>query len=325
MTRPFTVDIGWAAVLAALNLRAADVLRRAQLPEDLFSQARPTLESEGFSALFNALAEALDTDAPGLLLGQAITAESFSPPLFAAFCSPDLTVATERLARFKPLVGPLILEPHAMTGGLELTFGAEPGVTLPEEYVAAELVFLVHMARLALKTEVRPIAVEMISPSDSPAYSNFFGRAVRPGPFNRVVFSAKDARAPFLSANPALFAAFQTDLQARLDELNRGATVTDRLRAVLMEALPAGQPEVATVSKRLGMSSRTLQRKLGAEQTSFQGELRSLRERLARDYLARTTYSASEIAYLLGYEDPNSFFRAFNDWTGTTPERARVA
>ena len=325
MTRPFTVDLGWAALLASLDLRAGDVLRRAALPEDLFKQTRPTLSVDGFLALWQALVDNLDTPTPGLMLGQAVTAESFSPPIFAAFCSPNLAVATERLSRFKPLVGPLILETHEMTGGLELTFGADPGVTLPEEYVAAELVFLVQLARIALRSDIKPVAVEMTAPPEAQEYAAFFGRKIRSGPFNRVVFSAEDARRPFLSANPALFAAFEQDLQARLDELEREATTTDRVRAVLMEALPAGHPEVGEVSKRLGMSARTLQRRLGAEDTSFQVELKALRERLARDYLSRTDYSSAEIAFLLGYEDPNSFFRAFHEWTGTTPERVRAA
>jgi len=48
------------------------------------------------------------------------------------------------------------------------------------------------------------------------------------------------------------------------------------------------------------------------------------REELARHYLRRKSLSCTEISYLLGYEDPNSFFRAFHGWTGQTPEGARL-
>ena len=57
----------------------------------------------------------------------------------------------------------------------------------------------------------------------------------------------------------------------------------------------------------------------------FSSELKELRERLARSYLTNTAHSSAEIAFMLGYEDPNSFFRAFHDWTGTTPEAVRQA
>jgi AraC-like DNA-binding protein len=92
-----------------------------------------------------------------------------------------------------------------------------------------------------------------------------------------------------------------------------------------MEALPSGQGDVSNVASRLGMSSRSLQRKLGAVGTSFQTELQIIRTRLAEHYLRGTDHSSAEISFLLGYDDPNSFIRAFHSWTGTTPEAMRRA
>lgn len=322
MTRPFTIDLGWSALLSSLGIRPADLLRQARLPEDLFSRPRPVLEPEDFFCLWSALSEALDSETPGLTVGQAVSVEVFSPPLFAAFCSPDLTTAVKRLAEYKPLIGPVRLEVHDTLGGLEITVGAED-TTLPGEYIAAELVFLVQMARLALKDDIRPFAVELVNPPNHEDYRAFFGHAVRPGPFDRVVFTSEDAKRPFLSANPALFSTFEPDLRVRLDELDRNATMADRVRSVLMEALPGGEGEAAKVAKRLGVSTRSLQRRLAADGTSFNAELRSLRTRLSRQYLSDTSHSSAEIAFLLGYDDPNSFIRAFHNWTGTTPEAMR--
>lgn len=325
MTRPFTIDVGWASLLAKLNLRPADVLRRAELPEDLFSRARPTLQADAFLRLWTTLMDDMGEDAPGLVLARSMSPEVFSPPLFAAYCSPNLTTAVERLALYKPLIGPLRLDVHDTLGGLEITYGVEVAIKLPPELVGAELVFLVNLARMACQKDIRPIAVEMVEAPASNAYEKFFGRPVREGPFNRVVFTREDAKVPFLSANPSLFASFEKDLQARLDQLDRTATMKDRVRSVLMEALPSGQGDTASVAKRLGVSARGLQRKLAAEKTSFQSELRALRARLAKSYLADTELSSPEIAFLLGYEDPNSFIRAFHIWTGTTPEAHRSA
>ena len=308
-----------------LGLPPANVLRVAGLPKGLFAQNRPKLSPDEFCRLWDSLALAMESDAPGLALGQAISPQMFSPPLFAAFCSPDLTIASKRLSQYKPLVGPLVLKSHAMAGGLELTFGPEPGIVLPNEFIAAELVFLVHLARLATHHEIRPIAVEMQNPPASGAYAKYFGHAVRTGPFDRVVFSPDDAHRPFVSANPALFASFEPELRKRLDGLAQTASVSERVRAALMEALPSGRGDVANIARQLGMSSRSLQRKLGAEDTSFQAELQEMRTRLATSYLKRTDHPSAEIAFLLGYDDPNSFIRAFHDWTGTTPEAMRRA
>ena len=72
------------------------------------------------------------------------------------------------------------------------------------------------------------------------------------------------------------------------------------------------------------MSPRTLQRRLQRELVSYQDILNETRLALARNYLSRSTLTASEIAFLLGYDDPNSFYRAFAAWTGQTPGSLRA-
>ena len=66
----------------------------------------------------------------------------------------------------------------------------------------------------------------------------------------------------------------------------------------------------------MGMSRRTLQRKLQDENTNFQKQLNHTRELLAINYLKNTDMSSNDIAFLLGYQELNSFLRAFNIWTG---------
>ena len=325
MTRLFSVDLGWGAILAELKARRGDVLRRAKVPEDLFSRVRPTLSAPDFFRLWQEMMHVVGGDTPGLTLAQSLAPKDFNPPMFAALCSPNLTCAVERLSLYKPLIGPICLEVHDTLGGLEITYEAETGVTLPDEFICTELACLVDLARTATGAGVRPIAVEMVHPPPDESYKAFFGRPVRKGPFNRVVFAREDAKAPFQSPLPAIFAPFERDLRVRLDELDRAATMKERVRAVLMEGLPSGQGDTAAVAGRLGISTRGLQRKLAAEGTSFQAEVRILRTRLAEKYLRDTGFGSSEIAFLLGFGDPNSFIRAFHTWSGTTPEAFRSA
>ena len=78
------------------------------------------------------------------------------------------------------------------------------------------------------------------------------------------------------------------------------------------------------VSAKLRASTRTVQRRLKEEGGSFQHVLNRTREDLAIHYLKTSTMSGAEISFLLGFEDPNSFFRAFHAWTGDTPEKMRA-
>jgi AraC-like DNA-binding protein len=78
------------------------------------------------------------------------------------------------------------------------------------------------------------------------------------------------------------------------------------------------------VAGELAISTRTLQRRLQEENTSFQAVLAQTREALARHYLASGRLTAGEISFLLGYSDPNSFYRAFHVWTGQTAQHSRT-
>ncbi|WP_425419675.1 AraC family transcriptional regulator ligand-binding domain-containing protein [Oricola indica] len=325
MTRPFAIDVGWAALLDPLGIDPNDLLRAAALPADLFRRERPALDPESFFRLWRTLMAMIDDPAPGLALGRSVPSDSFSPPLFAAFCSPDLKVAMQRLSVFKPLLGPLTLDVAANDDALSDTYAAEDGLHLPSEFVATELVFLVSLARLATRADIEPLRVEMTEPPPAGPYDAYFGVRVRKADRNRLVFSARDAARPFLSVNPAMYAVFQPELRMRLEEMTREAPLADRLRAALMAALPSGRTAIGDVAPRLGLSARSLQRKLGEAGTSYQAELIALRTRLATDYLRNTAHTSSEISYLLGYDDPNSFARAFHGWTGTTPEAMRRA
>ena len=80
--------------------------------------------------------------------------------------------------------------------------------------------------------------------------------------------------------------------------------------------LPGSACAIDDVCRALGLSRRTLQRKLKEENTSFQQQLNHTRELLTKNYLRNTTLSAEDIAYLLGYQDLNSFYRALSLWTG---------
>ena len=86
-----------------------------------------------------------------------------------------------------------------------------------------------------------------------------------------------------------------------------------------MRLLGGHRPEITDVAKELGISCRTLQRRIAEESTSFRQLVSDARRELAKHYLLQPSLQLGEAACLLGYEDPNSFFRAFREWEGTTP------
>lgn len=109
---------------------------------------------------------------------------------------------------------------------------------------------------------------------------------------------------------------FKPELTKRLSELSIDDLTSARVRSILTELLPNGEFTIDDVAKKLGYSKQTLQRKLSSENTTFQKQLNSTREVLALNYLQNTDMTTSDIAYLLGYQEFNSFLRAFSIWKG---------
>lgn len=329
-SQTFSMDIGWQSLLKDFGLQSTRVLRRARLPEDLFSRGGHGLTPEEYFRFWRALeTEAGDAMFP-LCMVETVSAESFDPPLFAALCSTNLMQAVQRLAKYKQLVAPMSLEVSVSKAG-ELTVSPRflsLQTDVPYSLQVAEIAFFLRLARLATREPVKALRVAL--PELPPAacarrYENFFGTSVKRAVRASITFAAVDAVRPFLTVNEGMWRVFEPDLRRRLSELDAGATTTERVRAVLLELIPGSAATIEKAAERLGLSKRTLQRRLEGEGETFRDLVNGTRESLARHYLSNTTMSGGEIAFLLGFEDPNSFYRAFQDWTGQTPDSARHA
>ncbi len=125
-------------------------------------------------------------------------------------------------------------------------------------------------------------------------------------------------------ANETYRAIFQQQVERALASLPGKAGMAADVRAAAQAALVGGQCTVAGTARVLGMSVRTLQRRLSQEGTSFEALVDALRHELALEYLSKAL-PVQEIAWLLGYTEPSAFHHAFKRWTGMTPEQARAA
>ncbi|CDO31023.1 AraC family transcriptional regulator [Mycolicibacterium porcinum] len=323
----FDLDPSIKVLVHDLGVSPAQVLRRAALPRDLFARRPPELSVAEYYRFWDAIAaEADDADRDdfAVTMCEAISVEHFSPPIFAALCSPDLRTAAQRLAVYKPLIGPIQLDIDT-AAGVTITYRWPSGPPPPLLLATVELMFWVALARITTREQVRPTRVTMPAPpQDRGSLEHYLGCRVRKGLDYSVAFAAADATRPFLTENDQMWQVFAPGLRRRLADLNATATTAERVRAALIETLPAGDPSMTAVTGQLATSARTLQRQLSQEGTSFQAVLASTREGLARHYLTRDDLRTSEIAFLLGYNDTNSFYRAFKTWTGVTPEMARA-
>jgi AraC-like DNA-binding protein len=320
----YTFDPQVALMFRDLGLSLGNVLRRAGLPANLLSAGPAALTPEQAVALWEAvIAEADDPTLP-IRIGQAISMETFSPAVFAAICSPNFNVAAARIARHRALLGPLRVIVTPTEAGTELDLRWPADHVFPATVITTEIVWWVALIRMATRTRIVPVEVTSTQPPDAPdALADYLGIAVVLGYRNTITISDQDAARPFLTANEEMWDFFEPSLRQRLAELETTASTSEQVRAALLELLPTGRATIDHVARDLAVSTRTLQRQLKGEGTSFQSVLAETRESLARHYLTEGRLGTHQIALLLGYDEPKSFFRAFHSWTGTTPEQAR--
>src|SRR5208282_1433605 len=173
--------------------------------------------------------------------------------------------------------------------------------------------------------QLRPRALELAYPRpiDLRPYDDAFGCELRfDAGVNRLTFKRADLIEPLLTSTRAmseLHDTFANDLLERLDN----ATMGRKVRAQIVRMLPDGEPRRAALAKALGVSERTLQRRLGRENASFHVLLDGTRRELAQEYLANSRLSLAEVAYLLGFADKSNFFRSFKRWFATSPGEFR--
>ena len=142
---------------------------------------------------------------------------------------------------------------------------------------------------------------------------------------NVLVFDKADLERPFVTHNADLLAIVAPQLEAELTQQLAQRTFREQVKATLKKILAGRRPELRAVARELRVSTRTLQRRLTGEQVTFQQLIAEARRELAQHYLLHSSLELNETAYLLGYEDANSFFRAFHQWEGTTPGEWRAA
>lgn len=317
MAKSFILDGRYGDLLQFYGIRVEEVLRKAQLPGDAFKHRAPTMTEAQYYRFMDAAGSLITDPEVPIKMACMNKIESFSPPIFASYCSKNARVCIQRLASYKRLIGPMVFNVSETDRELtvELTTGDAKN-KLPQFVVETEFSFLVGIIRRALKEDINPVRVTMTNPVSGDVFNDFLGVKVVTESNNSITFLKEDLEKPFISYDEAMWSYFEPELTKRLAELDVDDSVGARVRSALTELMPGGACGIEDVAAKLGLSRRTLQRKLSEEDTTFQKQLNNTREILSIHYIRNTDMTTNDIAFILGYQELNSFLRAFTIWTG---------
>ena len=312
--------------LEELGVRASAVLRRAGLSQGLADQPRVLLTTKELFALWRGIGEVSTNPAIGLLLGTENRTERFHPIGVAALSSENFGAAIDQMARYKQLTCPeeILQEKDAEEWNIQFHWLLADEVEPP---VLDECCFawVLSIARHGTGARLSPLRVEFVEPREHvKAIERHLGCPVVCGaPRNAIVFRGADAQRPFVTRNAELLAMLAPQFEEELKLENGDENFVERVRIAIQEKLTGRRPTIEDIADALHISSRTLQRRLQDEGLSFQRVLEEARHHLARHYLNNSFLELNEAAYLLGYNDANSFVRAFRTWEGIPPARWR--
>jgi AraC-like DNA-binding protein len=297
------------------------------LPPGFFQQEKVYATTAELFALWRAIGEMSPVPGIGLKLGAEQRLEHYNPTAIAAVCSRSFRDALERLARYKQLVCPEELRVH--TTGDEAAvefFFLQAEEAQPDVLVDLCLSWILAIGRRGTDSPITPLRLELTRPvQNRELVETHYGCRVQfKADRNALVFRNRDLDRPFVTHNIDLLAAIGAQLETELQERNATADVGEQVKHTLKRSLAGKRPTLQHIAHQLGMSVRTLQRRLTDADLTFQQLVENTRRELAHHYLKKSTVELTEAAFLLGYEDANSFFRAFHLWEGTSPGEWRT-
>jgi AraC-like DNA-binding protein len=292
------------SLLAAAGLRASDL-----------ADPDGRLPCAAMGALFAAACAARPGEALSLRLAQETPLGAYPLLDYLIVTSSTVGEGMRRYARHAKLTGaPLVITLHEDERPIRVEIAMPVG---DSDY--AVLLALCHLGREAPGFRADHVSFEGPR-ADASAYQAALGCPVRAGgswsgfAVSRAVWSL-----PFRRRDPALQGVLERHAAEVLARIPAGGDVVDDLRRVLARRVSGGDTRLASVARELGLSTRTLQRRLAEASVAFQDVLDQCRLAAAERHLQDASLSIAEIAWLVGYSEPSAFDRAFKRWRGVSP------
>lgn len=316
---------------ASQGVESRDLVRSLGLDPDGPIDAAIMVDSDAYYRFFAALAK---RDPNGLALALRIGASMRSDE-YGAFglawkSAPDLRGSFTRSERYGRVLGnaeTYALEPHPKGAffSLEKDGDGSEGMQLSNE---ASLAAVAAIGREVSSRPFRPLEIHFkhAARGDPGVFTAHFGCAVHfSSGRDALLVSHAALDTPNKLGDRTIAQFFDRHLEDELSALSNDAGLEQRVRIAVSQTLSEGVPTLSDIATSLGMSARTLQRRLADKEQSFQGVVDLARRELAQQLLAETDYSLAEIAFLTGFSEQSAFTRAFKRWSGQTPRSYRLS
>ncbi|HRY87420.1 MAG TPA: AraC family transcriptional regulator [Rubrivivax sp.] len=323
--------MNWVSTVLAAAERAGVVRERllAQAGIDSAELARERWPIDHITRLWRAAVHCTQDPGFGLKAGASVGPGNFNVVSYLLQSAPSLRAAISAVQRYQRLISD--------GGRFQVIAGAEASwvvyhprqgeLAFSPHQIEAVLAAVVAFSRWITGQPLRPRQVQFSQPriGPNPGYRDAFGCPVAfDQAFSGVLLDNAVLDAPLPQADAQLARLHHEHAAQRLAVLREGGTLAQELRAWITASLQARVPTRAEAAQALGLSERTLARRLQAQKLSFNTLLDAARRDAALQAMAQTELALAGIGQALGYAEPAVFWRAFRRWTGCTPAQWRA-
>jgi AraC-like DNA-binding protein len=312
----------------ARGVTPAALARAAGLPDGALAPLPESLAAGDYLRLLDAGAELAQDAHFGLHVGECVKLGTYSVYGLVLLACRDFGQAVEQTMRYEALAHDL--------GRSQLSLdGASARYEWTSHYPDASR-HLADSVFAGIQTFGRWLAGAQLPPAevsfthggsaDTHEYERVFGALPRFGAaLNAARFDAALLALPVPNADITLYPVLQQHAERLLSQREAAPpAIVAQVRAAIIRNLAHDRVRLNAIAAELGLSPRTLQRKLADAGASFQQVLDAARYALARDYLRQGSLSLLEIAFLLGYQEQSAFTHAFKEWSGMNPGAWRL-
>jgi AraC-like DNA-binding protein len=326
------VDAVWArrvvAELDRARLPTSELLSAAGLRREQLSEPDARIPFHAHVTLFENTARALREPCFGFRLGSAVELTEAGLLAYITLNSRDLGEALRNTCRYLAILTEgAVCELRRDADEVLLLYSfVDPDVEMASRQLpefAASLI--VRVCDAITGHRARPVRVELRHDPACPMLARQLGLQVRVHqPRFAVVLDAASLAVPVVNADARLLDLLRRYADELLARRARKDDLVGRAERWVLENLHTGEVGAMQLARALGMSARTLARRLAEQGLTPARLVEELRRELADRYLAERAFPLGRITYLLGYSDLSAFSRAFRRWTGRTPSEWRA-
>lgn len=317
-----------ARAAAAHGVTAESLYRAVGLNPSVLNDPDERIPFAQIVSLYEKAASLTGDDAFGLHIGEHVDPKAFDVLGYSVINSPTFGEALDRVVRYNftwTNGSCFVVEKTSKVTRVVYTY-LDESITERRQDAEMTLAAIVVLGRRVTDTDWSPneVSFQHARPRDTSEHERIFRCPIRFGaPANEFLFDSSHLRLAIVKADPGLCAVLDRHAEELLTRYPREDTLIERSRTIIKSELNGGDASLERVSEQLGMSGRTLQRKLHDHGTSHQELLDQMRKDLAMRYLREPEMAICEVAYLLGFSESSALHRAFKRWTGMTPSEFR--